>query len=146
MVLAMLLAGLCATPDSRAQTVKDRADALLNDSKWAEAAAAYREALKAEPSNGAAWSGLGQALHQLKQFDEALGAYQKSRELKYRPLLQAYYMAVSHGAKGDRENAYLWLNKLADEGGSGTFMQLASAAPEFSAISGEPKCTASKRS
>ena len=41
------------------QTPQAKADALLNESKWEDAAVAYHQLLQAEPANPAAWSGLG---------------------------------------------------------------------------------------
>ena len=141
-MVCMILGVLVAATPGRAQTPQANADALLAGSKWADAAAAYRQILDASPGEPAAWSGLGQALQQLKQYDQAIAAYQKALDLRFRPVLHSYFIADAYAAKGDRQNTYVWLDKVAELGGSGTFRQMALSAPEFASMASDPKFTA----
>lgn len=71
------------TQTSTAFRVKiQNANALRDDGKFAEAAEAYRDALKVNPKHAGAWGQLGNMLKDSRQYSEAQIAYETALELK----------------------------------------------------------------
>lgn len=88
-----------------------RAQTLLNDEKFAEAAAAYGALARANPYDGSNWSQYGYSLHANKQWDEALKCYAKAIELGYGIPNNTYNTACAHALMGHKDEALLWLEK-----------------------------------
>ena len=59
-----------------------RGNQLVSAGRREEAAAAYREAIRADPGNYEAWHNLGCVLGELGRLDEAAGAFEETLRLK----------------------------------------------------------------
>src|ERR1700723_4654375 len=77
-------------------------DELFNQSKWAEAAAAYSEVVAQQPANGPAWQNLGESLLQQHKETEAAAAFERAIAIPYRPGLNRLNLARTSPAAKDR--------------------------------------------
>jgi tetratricopeptide (TPR) repeat protein len=129
------LAGACFA----AQTLPPahaNADKLYQEKSWAEAARAYAEITKAEPSNGRAWYRLGFALGSQGKYREAVGAFERAVEILNGPLAM-YGLASANAGAGDKEKALEWLGKAVQAGFDQA--QTLSADPAFAALRDDPR-------
>jgi CubicO group peptidase (beta-lactamase class C family) len=78
---------------------------------WENASWAYEAITKQNPTNGFAFSRLGQALSSLQKYDQAAIAYEKSLALKFRPPNTMYNLACVYSLKGDKDKAFQWLER-----------------------------------
>jgi tetratricopeptide (TPR) repeat protein len=118
-VLAVLMAASASARQGAAQPSarEQAAVALLQASDWAKANSAFEELTKAEAANPRAWFGLGVARHGLGQFDGAIAALGKAKELGYQPAAQlTFRLARSYARKGDKEQALVSLEGLVKAG------------------------------
>ena len=86
---------------------------------FAGAAAAYRDAVKANPDKASAWSALGEALVMASKSDplppEALSAFHRALSLDAKDPRARYFLAVKQDLDGDHNGAITsWLALLAD--------------------------------
>lgn len=70
-----------APPTDPSDSPNDRGIALARQARWDEAAAAFREALRQNPEQAAAWSNLGNVLKAQGRWDEAQRAFEKALAL-----------------------------------------------------------------
>jgi hypothetical protein len=99
-------------------------DELFNQSKWAEAAAAYSEVVAKQPANGPAWQNLGESLLQQHKDTEAAAAFERAIAIPYRPKSLAE------------------LQKVFDSGYGGQLRPLVISSPEFAVWKDDPEFTA----
>lgn len=64
-----------------------------------------------EPQNVRAWTLLGSAHHQNKQYDSAIAAYQKLLAIRPNAATVLYNMGCAYALKKDADRAFEWLNK-----------------------------------
>src|SRR5262245_55883052 len=93
------------------------AERLSEEKKWAEAAAAWQRVVGANPYLGRAWSELGTAYYEAKEYRQAIPAFAKAMELRAGyPFNAAYNIACCHALLGEKEQALDWLQKALDMG------------------------------
>lgn len=99
-------AGQAGTPSAQEQA----ANALLQQSDWAKAVAAFQALTESEPANPRAWFGLNLAFHGAGRYDEALAALPKARDAGYPNGAQLSFRAARAWArKGDAGKAFEYL-------------------------------------
>lgn len=113
-----------------------KADELFAAGDWAGAAEAYGELVGEDPGSGPAWFGLGQALHELNEYDRAAEAFARARDLGFRPRRTLFFAARTYAAKGDSDRAIASLAELAEAGS--TAAGSVRGTPEFQPLAGNP--------
>jgi len=106
-------------------SVADQAATHYQAQKWEAAAAAYEQVVAQQPANGRAWTRLGVARYSLKQYREAIQAYEEADMIGSAPQFVRYGLGASHAALGEQDEAFAWLAK-AVEAGYGNVQQLES--------------------
>ena len=61
----------------------EKANALFNESRWAEAGVAYQTITASEPKNGTAWENLGECFLQQHKDSEAAVAFEHAIEIPF---------------------------------------------------------------
>jgi len=80
--------------------------------QWNEAAALWGKVVAANPVNGDYWIELADARYKLKDYKNAIPAYEKAFEFKAGNYYNsAYNIACSYALLGDKQNALIWLEK-----------------------------------
>ena len=115
-VAAFTLTGsVLAGPPARTLGQVEVANQAFQDADWKAAAAAFEQVLEVNPYNGEYWQNYGFAAHQLKQYAEAITAFEMSLELGYRRTTSMYNIACGHALQGHTLEALRWLElALAD--------------------------------
>ncbi len=113
-----LQADAAANPDD-AQGWQRLGLALFAENRFAEAAAAYDRATKADPGSPILWSALGESLVMASESDPlpptALAAFERALALDSSDARARYFMAVKQDLAGDHAGAITaWLALLAD--------------------------------
>lgn len=106
------------------------ADSLYTAQNWKAATAAYKESMRSDDKDAAAWYHLGVAYHRQLQYREAIEAYQKSLELKSAVIPQVYIRAnlsKAYAANRDSANALQVLSDMETKGYYGNFPDIDSA-------------------
>jgi tetratricopeptide (TPR) repeat protein len=130
LILAMALtagslAGQTTAPDVNA------ANELFAQSKWPEAAAAYRSIATADPANVLVWQNLGEALLQQHRAAQARDAFQHALDLHSRPVSNQVNIARPSADENDRANALALLQKLIASGYGGIIRPIVLSSIEF---------------
>ena len=102
-MLAIVLAILLQTGES-----------LIQQAKWAEAAAALEETTKSSPNDAAAWAGLGLAYFNLGRIDAASAAYEKALALDATSARAIVGVARVAIARGETKKAITGLTRARD--------------------------------
>jgi tetratricopeptide (TPR) repeat protein len=123
-----------------AQTLYE-ANSLLHDQKFPAAAKAFTSLTKSQPDNGAVWTGLGEAELQQKHFSQAEAAYQKAKQLNFRPAMTAVNLARVAAASGDNGKVYAILNDITSQGLGQPARNMILAYPEFEPLATDPTFT-----
>ena len=116
-----------------------RADSLLAAQQWSAAAASYAAVTAAEPSNGAAWTNLGESLLQQRRHDEAIAAFAKAESLRYRPFINIVNQARANAEQRKDARAMLLLQRVVDAGVGGALRQVILGAPSFTRYANDPR-------
>jgi tetratricopeptide (TPR) repeat protein len=138
-MLAFLLVAIVSVTAQTANSNISDANALLRQSKYADAEAAFRAITTAAPESGAAWFGLGQALEANGQPDKAIAAYARALELKFAPTMNMLYTARAYAKQGNQEQAYVWLTKVSESNPPPAAIQIASGSPAFASMKEQPR-------
>ncbi|MBI1853575.1 MAG: tetratricopeptide repeat protein [Planctomycetes bacterium] len=102
---------------SRAASPSRDADRFYEKKDWANAVKAYRSVVEATPNDGSAWFNLGFSLHSLREYDDAIQAFQKAAELNpRRKALSLFNVACGYAQKTEKDHAFEWLRKALDAG------------------------------
>ncbi len=109
---------------------------LMANQDWPGAAQAFRALTEAEPTNAAAWFGLGRSLFESHQVDGAIEAYGKSLELGFQPARTMIHLARCHAIKGEDDQAISWLEKAAAT--EANIYQAIESTQEFSRLREKP--------
>lgn len=107
------------------------ANELFNESKWAEAAAAYSTIVANEPKNGGAWQNLGESLLQQHKDADAAAAFERALAIPYRPVLNRVNVARAYAHAKDHAKAMAELQKVIDSGYGGQLRPVVISSPEF---------------
>lgn len=78
---------------------------------WDDAVDHHREMTKKYPNSGRAWSNLGYAALQHRDFDIAIAAYRRTLELGYRPGTASYNIACAYALQDNEDAAFEWLER-----------------------------------
>src|SRR2546423_12799640 len=116
-ILTLSVSSAIAQTQSSQAAAMDEANKLFQAQKWTEAAQAYEAITKAEPNNPRAWFQLGWSRHGLRQYSQAIEAFQKSLELNkgnQRASFSMYAIGVMYAEMKDKDKALEWLNKALD--------------------------------
>jgi serine-type D-Ala-D-Ala carboxypeptidase/endopeptidase len=92
------------------------ADAYHNRTDVKNAVWAYETITNQDSQNGYAFSRLGINLSKLQKYEEAVQAFQRAFDLKFRPPNTAYNLACVNSLKGDKEAAFQWLERAFELG------------------------------
>jgi hypothetical protein len=119
------LAGQTTAPNVNA------ANELFAQSKWPEAAAAYRSIATADPANALVWQNLGEALLQQHLDAQARAAFQNALDLHFRPVSNQGNIARTYADENDHANALALLQKLIASGNGGIIRPIVLSSNEF---------------
>ncbi|MBI4880980.1 MAG: DUF2911 domain-containing protein [Planctomycetes bacterium] len=127
--LSLALLALLAFPAARAQEgappsasqLTKTMSAQLQKQDWAGAMQTAKSLLEIDEKNGQAWHGLGLALHSLGRLDEALEAHVKASTSSNPNIgpVACYNAACVHALKGQKDEAFAWLDKALNAGFTG---------------------------
>ncbi len=78
---------------------------------WSDSVEHHRKMTQKYPTSGRAWFNLGYTALQDRDFATAIGAYQKTLALGYRPGTSSYNIACAYALQGNRDAAFDWLNR-----------------------------------
>ena len=93
-----------------------QADTLFQKSDWPAVAKAYTAISQREPTNALAWFRLGAARHALAEYDAAIPAYEKARELNFQVVSVEFRLARIHALKKDADRAVQALQRAVTAG------------------------------
>lgn len=117
---ALLMATAGAAVAAAAQPIavsslQARADSLMRQSRFDEAAAGYREVLDRDSTQISAMMGLGRATSRAGGTDQAIGWYRRALVVGAAPQnLIAYLIAQLYARRGDRDSTIAWLDRSLD--------------------------------
>lgn len=96
-----------------AQDFSKSASDHLNNNQWEEASADYNEYFKSEKNkkDSSAWFGWAYAKMQLKEYDDALEYFSKSKELNYKPGFIYYNTGRIHALRNEKTKMLEVLNE-----------------------------------
>ena len=115
------------------------ADSLFAAQKWAEALAAYTPVMSAEPANGPAWTNVGESQLQLGHFDDAIAAFAKAENLKFRPMLNIINQARAYAAKRDDAHVMTSIQRVIDGGAGGALKGYILGSTEFNRLTNDTR-------
>jgi hypothetical protein len=93
-----------------------RAQALLGQQRWDDAARVLNAITDREPDNARAWAMLGFALHSAGDYESALAAHVKATEFPQTAPNASYNAAMAHARLGNADEAFAWLEKASATG------------------------------
>ena len=95
----------------------EKAVEYLQKGEWKNAVEAFEVVTEKHPENGVAWLQMGFALHAMEEYDRAIEAYTEAVELGSPvSVLAMFNIGCSYALKGEKEQAFSWLEKAADAG------------------------------
>jgi tetratricopeptide (TPR) repeat protein len=92
------------------------ADSLFQKGDWRGTAQAYAAITQREPSNGMAWFRLGVARQSQSEYDAAIPAFEKARDLKFQVLAADFRLARIYSLKKDTDRAIQALDRVVQAG------------------------------
>lgn len=101
--------------DARALT-SAHADTLFAHQQWSEAASAYRDLAREEPSSFRSWYRLGFCYASLSRWDEAIDAYRHAESLPGPPWIARYNMACAYANDERPDSAFAVLERVVASG------------------------------
>jgi tetratricopeptide (TPR) repeat protein len=112
-----LLAVILQTQASGQVTAEQRQQAndFYQAQDWAKVIDSYQAISRLEPQNANALYRLGVGFHQLKKYQEATDAYERSEKINNNPSA-AYNLACIYSMAGEKEKAFSWLDKAITAG------------------------------
>lgn len=105
-----------AQRSATADSLFSQANALLQQEKWSEAAAAFERVTKIDTTNTQAIFQLGQAYYLMNEFKKAAAAWERADARNYRPATTRYNIASSYAQLYDKERAFVWLAQALEAG------------------------------
>jgi tetratricopeptide (TPR) repeat protein len=136
---AALLIALPLHADGASPSAQATADDLFARSQWDKAAQAYSEIVSKEPANGMAWENLGECELQLHQYSNAIQAFTRSAEQKFRPLVNQVNISRAYAAQGQRSDAMRILGEVSASGQGSRVRSMIATATEFQAFKDDPQ-------
>src|SRR4030088_2725234 len=136
---ATLLVVLPLYADGGPPSAQATADVLFAHSQWDKAAEAYSEIVNKEPTNGTAWENLGECKLQLHQYSDAIQAFTRSSEQRFRPLVNKVNISRTYAAQGQRAHAMRILGEVSASGQGSRVRSMIATATEFQAFKDDPQ-------
>ncbi len=99
---------------------QEEANAFLQAQDWKNASAAFAALVKQDSKNGLAWLQLGISRHHLKNYADAIKAYQEADNLGFAQWRARYNIACSFALMNNKDAAFEWLKKALAVGFSQT--------------------------
>ena len=118
-LMLVLFAGVSLTQ----QTISQQAQQYFSDQDWENAMKAYEKVVATEPENGRAWLSLGLSYHNLKEYAQAIPAFQKADDLGFAQPQARFHAARSLARLGKLDDSFNWLEK-ANAAGFGQLSRL----------------------
>lgn len=117
-----------------------RAQTLLQQKRYDEAASAFRGVTDADPGNAQAWAMLGYSLHAAGKLEEALAIHEKAAAFPATASMASYNAACALALLGRNDAAFEWLGRAFDAG----YTSLASIAqdPDLAGLRADPRFAA----
>jgi tetratricopeptide (TPR) repeat protein len=100
-------------------SVFKKADSIFNSQNYVLAKIEYENILKTDPGTALSWNRLAFSCYNLGQYDDAIKHFTKSLSLNPNDQLKPFVLirlAKSYGAKNDKENALIFLQKAVEAG------------------------------
>jgi tetratricopeptide (TPR) repeat protein len=94
-----------ATSSAASRTVTTKANTYFNQKRYAEAAKAYKEALRLNPNDAQAQNGLGSAYFKMDQYEEAIEAFKLGLRLNPNEALAHFRLGTAYAQLGRFEEA-----------------------------------------
>lgn len=110
--IIVLFAALAPAQTSQPVSAEQRkqANEFYQAQNWDKAVEAYQAISQSEPQNANALYRLGVSFQSLKKYEEAIAAYTRSEKINSNQFV-TYNLACAYSLAGDREKAFLWLDK-----------------------------------
>jgi beta-lactamase regulating signal transducer with metallopeptidase domain/Flp pilus assembly protein TadD len=109
---------------------------------WDAAAAHHRQMLDRYPNSGRAWFNYGFTSLQARDFAAAMKAFQRTKEMNYRPGTSAYNLACAYALQENKDAAFEWLARAESEGFElGNYLR---SDDDLDALHGDPRWKALK--
>ncbi len=93
-----------------------KAKSFFDAQDWNNAVAAYESILKQDEKNGRAWIYLGLSYHSLKNYEQAIKAFEEADRLQYARWQARYNIACGYALMNKKEEAFHWLDKTLEVG------------------------------
>ncbi len=135
---ALAVTALADDPATDVKAMKKEAGAAFQAQDWKKSAEVLRKVVELAPNDALAWHNLGYSLHMMGQLDDALVAHMKCAEIKGpNQAAGAYNAACVFALKGDKEQAFTWLDKAVTLGFGQT--ALLDSDTDLKALRGDPR-------
>ena len=114
-VFSIVIASKAQTNGEITAEQRKQANDFYTAQNWTKAVEAYEAISKAEPQNANALYRVGFSRHNLKQYKQAIEAWERSEKINSNPFV-TYNLACAYALSGDKEKALWWLDKAIDAG------------------------------
>ena len=114
--LAIVMIGSQLNAQNDNSELLAQAKSFFDAQDWDNAVAAYESLLKQDAKNGQAWIYLGLSYHNLKNYDQAIKAFEEADRLQYARWQARYNIACGHALMSNKEAAFQWLDKALEVG------------------------------
>jgi putative intracellular protease/amidase len=95
---------------------RQQANLFGEQSRWSDAAAAWKGIVERNPQDGYAWSRTGVALHNLAKYEDAIAAFRKAAEFPEQRADALFSIACGESLRGRKEEALRALGDAVDSG------------------------------
>ncbi len=118
-ILVVSIVCIQFTVFSQPNSIFRKADSIFNSQNYALAKTEYENIFKTDPGTALAWNRVGFSCYNLGQFDEAIKYFNKSLSMNPSEQIKPFVLirlAKSYGARGDKENTLIFLQKAVEAG------------------------------
>lgn len=99
-----------------AGAMMQKADSLMADQSFAEAAKAFAKVVEVQPKNGMAWFRYGYCLHANGDLDEAIKIHKKAASFEQLAGISTYNLACAYSLKKESDKAFKTLHRAVELG------------------------------
>lgn len=114
--LAIMMIGSQLNAQNDNSELFAKAKSSFDAQDWNNAVAAYESILKQDGKNGQAWIYLGLSYHSLKNYEQAIKAFEEADRLQYARWQARYNIACGYALMNKKEEAFHWLDKTLEVG------------------------------
>ncbi len=133
-VISMIVASRTMDAQSTVSPKQRVADSLLAASAWPRAAAMYQEVVAAEPTNGSAWTNLGESSLRDRKFNAAVTAFAKAESLRFRPFMNIVNQARTYAEQKEDARALELVKRVIDGGAGAALRGYITGSTEFNRL------------